>query len=123
VKCGYEGLNPETTGCASGAYAVNNWHVLPNANTGPTGNLNLMYSPRCNTNWVEADGLLYTGDIVVWNNAGGERSKQGVASGSGYGFTPMINGAYDAGGCLANYRFFRCIGQDGITDFPPYGTY
>jgi Protein of unknown function (DUF2690) len=119
--CGYDGLSPVSTGCANGAYAVGNVHTL--IDTGPTGNLNLMYSPTCNTNWVEADGLIFVSDLVVWNTAGNQHSVDNVPNNGGYGYTAMVNGAYDAGGCIENNRFFYCVGQPAVNSHPPYGSF
>lgn len=120
TACGYQGQSPTATGCDQGAYAVGNAHSL--ANTGPTGNLHLMYSPNCNTNWVEADGLVLVSDIVVWNQHGGYESAANIPGGS-WGYTKMINGSFDAGGCLADDRNFQCIAQGQISTYPPYGSY
>jgi Protein of unknown function (DUF2690) len=123
VSCGYAGQDPVTTGCSIGAYPVDNARQL--IDTGPTGNLNLMYSLTCHTNWVEADGLIYVGRITVWNEVGNQASRDNIPNDGGWGYTPMVNGAYDAGGCIANDRFFYCVGQPNIPsgDYPRYNSF
>ncbi|WP_394940073.1 DUF2690 domain-containing protein [Psychromicrobium sp. YIM B11713] len=50
---GYDGTDPVSTGCVSGAYAVQSWKFQKGE-----GLAELVYSPRCGTNWVNVYGYL-----------------------------------------------------------------
>ncbi|WP_432838681.1 DUF2690 domain-containing protein [Dactylosporangium sp. CA-092794] len=123
TSCPYVGQNPETTGCSAGAYAVANTHVIQPSDRVWIGAVNLMYSPGCNTNWTEADSYAQPVDIVVWNTANQLKSKDNLANYGGYGFTPMVNGSYDAGACIQSDRFITCVGQPAVTAHPPFGSF
>ncbi len=126
TQCSYVGGNPEATGCSVGAYAVGNVHVVQPSDNAPAGALNLMYSPACNTNWAEADSYAADWgpvDIVAWNTVNPAQSKRGIANYGGYAFTPMVNGSFDAGACIKNYRLINCIGQRTITSHPGWGDF
>lgn len=120
--CPYVGESPVSTGCANGAYAVDNYRILFNSG-GDTGVVHLMYSPACNTNWTEADTYNLPTDITVWNTIGQQQNTDNLTNYGSYGYTHMVNGAYDAGSCIENDRFFLCIGQPAITSYPPYMSF
>ena len=120
--CSYVGKSPVSTGCANGAYAVSNYRILFNSG-GDTGVVHLMYSPACNTNWTEADTYNLPTDITVWNTVGQQQNTNNLTNYGSYGYTAMVNGAYDAGSCIENDRFFLCIGQPAITSYPPYQSF
>lgn len=50
---GYDYTDPVATGCASGAYVVASSNALDNLNQ-VEGYVELVYSPACGTNWVNA---------------------------------------------------------------------
>ncbi len=121
-RCDYVGKSPVSAGCAADGYAVGNARLLAGSG-GATGTVHLMYSPACNTNWTEADGYVFPTDIIVWNTIGQQQKTANLANYGGYGYTAMVNGAYDAGSCIANDRFWACFGQPAITSYPRYGSY
>lgn len=65
----YENTDPITTGCAPGAYVVNSWNMVNDVYGQVQGRAELVYSPRCQTNWVNVYG--YTGGnryaVGLWN--------------------------------------------------------
>ncbi|NYE95610.1 hypothetical protein FHU41_001860 [Psychromicrobium silvestre] len=77
---GYDGTDPVATGCVSGAYVVQSWNFQKGE-----GRAELVYSPRCGTNWVNVYGYLagqnYWATISVPSTSkGGQAITAGVSS-------------------------------------------
>jgi Protein of unknown function (DUF2690) len=121
-NCALDGQSPVTTGCAKGAYPVSNAPVFI-GRQGQVGYLHLMYSPSCNTNWAEADGYFDPVDIVAWNAASPEQWYASYGLAGSYGYTAMVNGAFDAGACLRDdaYGIELCMAQSAAPHHQPSG--
>lgn len=59
---GYDGQSPVSTGCATGASPI--WSGSVVGSRGALGEVQVMYSPRCGTNWVRSRSSIGT----VWQN-------------------------------------------------------
>ncbi|HUN32225.1 MAG TPA: DUF2690 domain-containing protein [Trebonia sp.] len=106
--------DPYVRGCTADAYAVSSAYIKaysPNAsgNTG-FGELHLMYSPSCNTNWAEFDNYPkgYKFLLVAWSHdASGSstdmQSEPWTSNGDEVAWTDMVNGANPAGVGVCEY--------------------
>ncbi|MDR6435157.1 hypothetical protein J2790_000278 [Paenarthrobacter nicotinovorans] len=63
----HENTDPNATGCASGAYAITSRNVVNTTYNQVQGRVDVMYSPACQTNWVNLYGFVagnrYQADI------------------------------------------------------------
>ena len=115
--------DPKAHGCTNGAYQVEEGlsGTVPTggANTGQTqvGTIRLMYSPSCNTNWAEADGIPVGIEvkILVWNKNGAQSLPVVwfTTASSTWGWTDMVDGhvsagaSIDAGDSLGPYYLYQ----------------
>jgi hypothetical protein len=83
----HEGTDPVTTGCVSGAYVVSSWNVINTKYNQVQGRVELVYSPKCSTNWINLYGYTAGNDYAasIWHGippvGGGKRvSVAGVGS-------------------------------------------
>lgn len=89
--------NPIDTGCTSGAYAVASWPMVNTKYNQNQGTVQLMYSPGCQTNWINVygnvsgnvyEGSIFTGSVpgdTLWarvTNIGSDYSLMKYAPGN-----------------------------------------
>jgi Protein of unknown function (DUF2690) len=96
--------DPFASGCSKDAYPVGPSYIAvgsPNT-TGVTGfgQLNLMYSPACNTNWAELgnypQGFKFA--LAVWSNDNNPaQDVRWTSNGDELAWTDMVSGASPAG--------------------------
>lgn len=80
---GCYGLDPYYAGCTQDAYTVNYLN-------GPSGYLDLAYSPSCNAAWADVSDT-YNGSWVEVENGNGDYQSYTVGPGDdGYGQTYMV---------------------------------
>jgi hypothetical protein len=69
------GKSPITTGCTSGAHVVSSWSAVNAKYNQIQGRVDLMYSPGCQTNWVNiygnVPGNTYEATILLGTQPGG----------------------------------------------------
>lgn len=105
--------DPYAAGCTAGAYAV----AAASADS-PIGEIHLMYSPHCATNWAEADGTPATEiEIYVWN-AYGQHEQESYYGTASYGWTDMVSGVPAAGVCISDAVDVYCYAQSGAGNPP-----
>lgn len=61
----YDGQSPVTTGCQNGAFQVTSWNIVNGVYNEVQGRAQLMYSPNCQTNWVNVYGYVNGNEYVV----------------------------------------------------------
>jgi hypothetical protein len=121
--------DPYQSGCATGAYAVDSAHIAkgsPNK-TGSTGfgNLHLMFSPKCTTNWAEFDNYPrgFHFSLVAWSDPSGGLSVDWTSNGDEVAWTDMVNGSgpanvgvceYSSSGAVLHSAYLM---QDGSDSF------
>ncbi|MFJ5954333.1 DUF2690 domain-containing protein [Paenarthrobacter sp. NPDC092416] len=75
ASASHHGLDPVSSGCASGAYVVSTWNMVNQKYNQVQGKIQLMYSPACQTNWVNlygnVSGNYYNAGIFVGTVPGG----------------------------------------------------
>jgi hypothetical protein len=118
----HNGRDPIATGCTSGAYAVSSWPLVNRRYNEVQGSIQLMYSPGCQTNWINLYGNVNGNDYraVVrvgtvpgggmnagFYNAGSDYSNMVYAPGStcvtvGYSISDMATGVVE----LNDSRYF-----------------
>ena len=65
----HDRTNPVSTGCVKGAYVLSGWGTVNTKYNQVQGRMQLMYSPTCQTNWInvygDVSGNTYTASINV----------------------------------------------------------
>ncbi|MFJ4209769.1 DUF2690 domain-containing protein [Paenarthrobacter sp. NPDC089675] len=118
----HNGRDPIATGCTSGAYVVSSWRLVNSRYNEVQGSIQLMYSPGCQTNWINLYGTVngneYGAVVRVgtvpgggmnagFYNSGSDYSNMVYAPGStcvtvGYSITDMATGVVE----LSDSRYF-----------------
>ncbi|WP_425862224.1 DUF2690 domain-containing protein [Arthrobacter sp. TWP1-1] len=68
------GTDPTETGCNVGAYVVKSWDMLNPVYNEVQGKAQLVYSPKCGTNWVNVYGFTTGYTYTVFMHAKAEGS-------------------------------------------------
>ncbi|MFJ4030268.1 DUF2690 domain-containing protein [Paenarthrobacter sp. NPDC089989] len=88
ASASHNGLDPITTGCTSGAYAVSTWNMVNQKYNEVQGKIQLMYSPGCQTNWINVYGYVagnrYAAGIFVGSVPGGSMKASVTNAGTAY---------------------------------------
>lgn len=116
---GYEGTDPDATGCSTGAYVVTSWNMVNLRYGQVQGRVELVYSPKCSTNWVNVYGYTagnrYLAGVQVaprnWYNA----QVNGVASQHSLQVVAPGNTCVNIGWSIADIAMNRIEGSDSKT--------
>jgi hypothetical protein len=93
----HHNTDPITTGCTSGAYVLSSYGMLNKKYNQVQGRVDLMYSPRCGTNWVNiygnVSGNKYSASIFRGTVPGGGMHALVTNIGSDYSYQVYAPGS------------------------------